>query len=211
MNQSSLTETKSLHLRPKQINAYASVVFNLPLRDPFTYAVPQELQTGIQVGMRVFAPFGKRKLTGYVVALASKVEIGRYQIKSIEDILDPTPVLGKEILALTKWLAGYYQASWGEAIKTALPGGLEDESREVFSLTEKGISALQHNECGKTASMILMSLQERNRLNCKQLRLQFKNRGISQHLARLKQDGLIHQESTVKQSRVHFIIEKSRE
>ncbi len=208
MTQSSFIETKNLHLQPKQVNAYASVVFNLPIRNTFTYEVPKELQSNIQVGMRVFAPFGNRKLTGYVVALATTVEASPYKIKTLADLLDPTPVLGKEILDLTKWMADYYQASWGEAIKTALPGGLDDESREVYSLTKKGISALEHNECGKTASLILLSLQEHKRLNCKQLRLRFKKQGISQHLARLKRDELISHESTIKQSRVTFVIEK---
>ena len=55
--------------------------------------------------MRVFVPFGKRRITGYVVNLTSSWD-KKFQLKSINDLLDTKPVVDKEILALTKWLSG---------------------------------------------------------------------------------------------------------
>ncbi|MCH7622474.1 MAG: hypothetical protein IIB46_00130, partial [Nitrospinae bacterium] len=49
-------------------DAYAEVVFNLPLKETFTYEIPKELKGLVEVGMRVFVPFGPRKITGYVVS-----------------------------------------------------------------------------------------------------------------------------------------------
>ena len=42
------------------------VLFNLPVDRRFTYAAPEGLE--VKTGMRVTAPFGSRRLLGYVVA-----------------------------------------------------------------------------------------------------------------------------------------------
>ena len=51
--------------------SFAEVAFNLPIKEVFTYKIPPEFLGKVQVGMRVFVPFGKRRITGYVVKLAS--------------------------------------------------------------------------------------------------------------------------------------------
>ena len=104
---------------------YAEVTFNLPIKEVFTYKLPPEFFGKIQVGMRAFVPFGRRKITGYVVALAEKWEKD-IKLKSISDLPDAKPVIGEEILILTKWLSNYYQCSWGEAIRATLPAGFDD-------------------------------------------------------------------------------------
>ena len=51
--------------------AYADVVFNLPLKDAFTYEIPLYFEGMVKKGMRVLVPFGRRRLTGYVVSLSN--------------------------------------------------------------------------------------------------------------------------------------------
>ncbi len=72
-------------------------------------------------------PFGPRVLTGLVVGTTT--ERGKYKLKSIRDVLDETPAFTDEMLRLTRWIASYYACSWGEAVRAALPGGIEVESR----------------------------------------------------------------------------------
>ena len=55
-----------MELSPKK---YALVAMNLPVEGFFTYEIPLELEDSIVPGMRVLAPFGRRVVTGYVVAL----------------------------------------------------------------------------------------------------------------------------------------------
>ena len=74
---------------------FAHVVFNLPIKEPFTYAIPSSLQNLVQLGIRVRVPFGRRRIIGYVVKLSRKAEAG-LQLKSIEDILDLIPILSNE-------------------------------------------------------------------------------------------------------------------
>ena len=110
--------------------SFAEVVFNLPLKKAFTYNIPPNLLGKVLVGMRVVVPFGRRRITGYVVNLIDKCNKD-ITLKNITDLPDTEPIVGKEILALTKWMADYYQSSWGEAIKCSLPAGLDEKGQNV--------------------------------------------------------------------------------
>ena len=48
----------------------AEVVFNLPLNDAFTYEIPLHFSGMVKKGMRVLVPFGRRRLTGYVIGIS---------------------------------------------------------------------------------------------------------------------------------------------
>ncbi len=207
MSSPSTTQIQPLLIPPDRKKTYAEVVFNVPVREAFTYEVPGRFQSVIRKGMRVFAPFGKRKLTGYVVALSDRFD-KNIPLKAIEDLPDAAPVLSEEILSLTRWLADYYQASWGEAIKTALPAGLDDESLEVFALSEKGREEMASGELSRTAHLILHCVQDRKFLTSKQLQRLLKGEFSAYALLRLKQDGLLTAETKVRRSRVHYRFEK---
>ncbi len=129
MNTQTQIEIKSFEANPSPAQ-FAEVVFNLPLKEAFTYTIPPELLGKVRIGMRVLVPFGRRKITGYVVHFANKWD-KPIALKSISDLPDTGPVVNEEVLALTKWLAGYYQSSWGEAIRCALPAGLDNKSRDI--------------------------------------------------------------------------------
>ena len=112
---------------------FAQVVFPLPFRNAFTYSVPDEIISLLQIGVRVIAPFGKRTLTGFVVNTSDKSEVAD-KIKPLLDILDETPLFNKNDLKFYEWLADYYLCSLGEALKLAVPYGLEIESkRKIIS------------------------------------------------------------------------------
>ena len=119
------TEIDSLSEKPSgNAKPFAEVVFNLPLREPFTYKIPPQLLGKVRVGMRVLVPFGRRRITGYVVNLTDKWD-KPIRLKSIVELPDTEPIVSAELLSLTRWLGEYYQSSWGEAISAALPAGLD--------------------------------------------------------------------------------------
>ncbi|NIQ03673.1 MAG: primosomal protein N', partial [Nitrospinaceae bacterium] len=186
---------------------YAEVVFNMPVREAFTYEIPSPLQGSVQVGMRVFVPFGRRKLTGYVVALTPHRNT-EAPLKSIEDLPDTEPVVPEEILNLTRWVADYYQASWGQALKAALPAGLDDPGRNVLTLSEEGLSALDHESLSEPAFRILETVRERRRVTGPQLQRRLKKQFSAYALARLKQDGLLLEETHIQRSTVNYRYEK---
>jgi primosomal protein N' (replication factor Y) len=102
------------------------VAIPLPLHTTFSYRVPQELRSAAAPGVRVFVPFGRRKVTGYVLG-AAHPPAG--ELKDIIEVLDEQPVFTPRELAFYRWIAAYYLHPLGEVIKTALPSGINIETR----------------------------------------------------------------------------------
>ena len=122
----------------------ASVAVPRPVRRLFTYVVPPALVPRCRRGVRVIVPFGSRKLTGYLLELSdapSGPPAGLPSPRPVEEVLDPDPVLDDAILELTRWASEYYVVSWGEMIRTALPG-MQAVLRRVLAITTKGREAL---------------------------------------------------------------------
>ncbi|MDP2043984.1 MAG: hypothetical protein Q8K15_02305, partial [Candidatus Omnitrophota bacterium] len=101
---------------------FAKVVLGLPIDGPFDYIVPFDLENKISVGTRAWVNFRNKKEVAYVVGLSDKTRIKK--LKEISSLIDVAPVLDGRMLLLTKQLADYYCASWGEVIETALPDEL---------------------------------------------------------------------------------------
>lgn len=111
---------------PHSRNSVIEVAIPLPLDRTFSYAVPEPLRPSVMQGVRVFVPFGRRKLTGYVLGPAS-APAG--ELKEIIGVLDAAPLFTPRELAFYRWIAAYYLQPLGEVIKTALPAGINIESR----------------------------------------------------------------------------------
>jgi len=101
-----------------------SVAVPGPLRRLWSYSVPGPLRDACRPGTRVLVPFGGRRVTGVVVGVepVSHDEPEAFALKPVERVLDTAPALDAGLLELTRWAADYYGASWGEMIRTALPG-----------------------------------------------------------------------------------------
>lgn len=103
------------------------VAVPLRLYTTFHYAVPPELAPLATTGVRVLVPFGRRRLTGYVIGTVAQSE---EELKLISAVLDPEPLFTSEELEFFRWSASYYLHPLGEVIKTALPAGINVESRK---------------------------------------------------------------------------------
>lgn len=107
------------------IKQYVEVAIALPVRKLFNYRVPCGLSCLAAVGKRVWAPFGSRKVVGYIVGFVDSPPVA--DIKDILDVIDVRdPVIDNDLLELTRWMAEYYRTSWGEAIAAALPAPLRN-------------------------------------------------------------------------------------
>jgi len=187
--------------------ACAEVVFNLPLKDIFTYEIPPHFIGIVKKGMRVFVPFGTRRLTGYVIGISNHNE-KNIKLKKIEEVPDSEPVISKELLSLTRWIADYYHSSWGEAIKAALPAGLDDTSIDKLYLTEDGIKATIENKQSTLSTYILQTLRLKKSLTSKQLSRCLKKKYSPSALAKLKRDGLVGTGNKIKRSPLRYEYEK---
>ena len=114
----------------EQGGGYIEVVFNTPAAGSFTYRVPEDLE--VSAGFRVSAPFGRRKLTGFVIGSAEKPEDGSFEVKEIDRVIDTEPVFGRQETDLAKWMSDMYFCSLGEALAVMLPGGKRESLMPVF-------------------------------------------------------------------------------
>ena len=104
---------------------YLDVVFNLPVAGTFSYKAPEK-SPEFPMGYRVAAPFGSRKLIGFVVGTASVPPPEVRELKSIERFVDSEPLFDSEYLKLAKWTAHMYFSSLGESLFSMLPGGKKE-------------------------------------------------------------------------------------
>ncbi len=118
---------------------YCDVSLPVPLDQPFTYALPETLQHRVQPGSRIVVPFGPRKLTGVILGCHDVAPA--VATREALRLIDAEPVLNSELLALGRWIAGYYCAPLGEVLRSMLPLASEIRSGKVWSLTDSGRDA----------------------------------------------------------------------
>lgn len=87
----------------------AQVIVDVPIMQtnkPYTYRVPKSLYDTIQPGMRVIVPFGKgnRRVQGVVVEVVDANE-QQDKLKSIDELMDLSPVLNEEMIQLGQVMA----------------------------------------------------------------------------------------------------------
>ncbi|MEO6727180.1 MAG: primosomal protein N' [Blastocatellia bacterium] len=126
---------------------YAEIAIPLNVHQTFTYRLPESFAVTASVGCRVLVPFGRQLLTGYIVALHETLEQAgqqeeSFEIKDVEELFDVVPLVTAEMLDLTKWIADYYYAPWGETIKTSLPAGINVDTETILTVTDAGREAL---------------------------------------------------------------------
>ena len=158
--------------------SFIEVALPIPPRQTFTYRRPNDLKSEIKLGARVLVPFGKRTMTGYVVALheelADELGIDPASVKNILELVDESPLISPEILALTKWAADYYAASWGEMLKASLPAGINAAVEQVLSITSSGRELLMRSSNLKTVRMqVLKRLDSIESISRKELEKEF--------------------------------------
>ncbi|WP_326984550.1 primosomal protein N' [Chryseobacterium sp. MYb264] len=113
---------------------YAQIVLPLNLKGSFTYKVPEELVSEIQIGMRVLVPFGGKKIyTGIVFEFHDNEPI-EFVAKEVISILDDKPIVPQEQIKFWNWLSEYYLCGLGEIYRFAFPSSLKLESETYLKL-----------------------------------------------------------------------------
>ncbi len=107
----------------------AGVIFPTGPDKLFEYATPDHLRDTIACGRRVRAPFGRggRSIVGWCVSLENHSETHR-RLKEITEVVDTHSLLSPTMLRLTKWIADYYLATWGQALETVLPAAVREQA-----------------------------------------------------------------------------------
>ena len=149
---------------------FADIILPLPLNQKYTYAIPEDMQEVICVGMRVVVHFGVRKFyTGIVAALHdNSPEQG--SVKCLSLLLDQSPIVLPTQLKLWQFVADYYRAILGDVYKAAIPSAMKLESETVVTvdidraaqveLTEKEMRLIEQIEACQAISIADLSNEQ---------------------------------------------------
>jgi len=111
----------------------------VPLDQAFTYSLPVTLQHRVKPGARLLVPFGPRKLSGVVLRVHD--EPTDVPLKDALRLIDAEPVLDGDLIALGKWISGYYCAPLGEVLRSMLPLASDIRAGKIYTLTDSGRDA----------------------------------------------------------------------
>ncbi|MBE7021061.1 MAG: primosomal protein N' [Ruminococcaceae bacterium] len=152
----------------------------------FCYKIPLELENKVVPGKRVIIPFGNYgKTEGIVFDVYSDREKIK-GIKSIEEVIDATPVISETGFVIAKFLKEKYLCTYYDALKLNMPGGLKtfvDEQIFLLSDGEEDLSAEEEE--------IVSLLYKFNGCSYSALREKVKLKGLRALLLGMEEKGLI--------------------
>ena len=108
--------------------SYALIALPVPVRQLFTYRVPDAIDGAALPGAPVEVPFRGRAARGTLVERIASTPLEN--VRDVAKVLG-APLLSAHVLALARWVAEYYLAPPGEVIAAALPGGQEGFARSL--------------------------------------------------------------------------------
>jgi primosomal protein N' (replication factor Y) len=125
------------------------VAVTLPVRGTFTYRDPRRGAAQIPIGTQVVVPFGRRTVTGFVVAhpIEPKDDEGGKDgqdgtLRDIEAVVAGEPAFDDAMIGFCRWVADYYHAPLGEVLRAALPQGEKAEAVRAVRITARGRQAV---------------------------------------------------------------------
>lgn len=157
-----------------------------PIDRPFDYQVPDAFQEAILPGIRVKVPFGRRKVIGYVVALKEETSFDPEKLRSIEQLVDLTPVFSEEQLALSTWLAERTLSYRIDALQVMLPAAMRAKYDKVIKI---------HQPDDLVEEPFKRFVNGRTRIALEEV----KDADLLRHLKRYVDQGILTIETTVEQ------------
>jgi primosomal protein N' (replication factor Y) len=145
-----------------------------PLEKLFDY-LPAVGAGNASAGCRVRVPFGRGSRIGVIVDTAATSTFDPNRLRRVSEVLDSTPVLSEESLALLLWCASYYHHPPGEVICGALPGLLRRGAPAQalapprWRLTEAGRSATPEARASRQTALLTALRQAADGRDAEQL------------------------------------------
>jgi primosomal protein N' (replication factor Y) len=179
------------------------VAVPVPLRRTFLYRMPSSLGEPAP-GSRVLVPFGRRRVTGYLIGESEAGADPGFEIKSAIELLDRVPSFPRELLDFLVEAAAYYLHPVGEVLRAALPPGIDPSEKagdlreprvrgrteRIAVATEAAVGALdQLSRRAPKRAAVLQQIVDRGTVALDELGAI--HRRAAAHVRRLADDGLI--------------------
>lgn len=174
---------------------FVDVIMPIPLNQTFTYTVNRDEAAFLKPGMRVAVPFGKTKIyTALVYQVHDQAPMG-YETKSIDHILDESPVVTPFQLKHWEWMASYYMCALGEVVKAAFPSAFLLESETIIKLT--GDTVVDEKSLSDDEFLVYEALQHQSTLHINAVRTILDKKNVVSVIQKLIDKQLVQVEETV--------------
>ena len=118
------------------------VALPVPARDGlFTYRAPPAIADAAVAGRRAVVQLGKRLVTGVILGPAP-ANTPTEKVRDLVRLLDEGPLLPADVIQLVRFAAGHYLSPVGQAIRAALPPGIDVRDAVRARLTDQGAKLL---------------------------------------------------------------------
>ena len=125
-----------------------------PLHGDFDYLPPPGVDvSALAPGVRLKLPFGRREVVGVLLETSAEPQVAEMKLRAAKRLLDETPVIPADMLALARWAADYYRHPIGEVVQTLLPVLL----RQGRPATATGVSVWRLTAAGLAADVTALT------------------------------------------------------
>ncbi|MBI4521007.1 MAG: hypothetical protein HY701_09215, partial [Gemmatimonadetes bacterium] len=107
------------------------VALPIPVDQLFTYAIDSDSIP--EPGTRLLVPFRGGERVGWMVGPATQHEIPD-GVRPVLDVFEQRPSVTAQLLSLCHWIADYYVAPLGIALRAAVPSVLVDRATDAVTL-----------------------------------------------------------------------------
>ncbi len=111
-----------------QFATFINVILPLNLQQVYTYRVPKEWESEIEIGKRVAIQFGSKKVYAALIYQIHHQPPKSYEAKYIYSVIDETPIIEAKHFLFWDWICKYYLCSLGDLMQAALPSAFKLES-----------------------------------------------------------------------------------
>ncbi|MBN1447080.1 MAG: primosomal protein N', partial [Bacteroidetes bacterium] len=165
-------------------------------KDTLTYAVPDGLHDRMQPGVRVMVPLGRRIVMGFIIRVHEQMP--DFAVKAVQQVLDSEPVISPEVMRLCDWVHRYYVCGLGEALKTALPQGMDvDSERQVSLRTDDELEIVRAVGRSRAKAAIVEALRTGEVMSEEELRNRVGLKSIGVQIRDLAMEGIVQVESVI--------------
>lgn len=144
---------------------YVDVILPIPVNQKFTYLISKDEYNFIKPGMRIIVPFGKSKLYTSISIKIHNFFESDFELKSIIQIIDDTPLVNDYQLKFWDWVSRYYFTSVGEVMRASIPSNLILQSETIITLNNQ--NEVDNKKLDDTEYLIIEALNINKELSIK--------------------------------------------
>lgn len=175
----------------------------------YTYSVPLDLSSYVEIGKRVEVQFGpRRRQMGIIIELSHKKP--EFSTKDIINILDDNILISQKQLMFWRFIAEYYMCSLNEVFLAAIPKIFRGDSKSLIALKDdfdeisilKKISRIKGQKARNIWSLIVL-LKAKKYCDTNEIKKLWAKKNINDDIRWLKKESIIEvkEEYKLKETR----------